>query len=127
MGRHPERKARFMKCPKCGKPMTRRKSKFGKGNYWWGCTGWPKCSVTSSEHPDGSMMSTPADSNTKTLRRSAHDLCDKIWGKWDSGNCDKKAMYAWLKENTRTGHIGKLSKKELTILIKKLIEKNGSL
>ena len=28
-------------CPKCGKPLIRRKSK--NGNYFWGCTGYPDC------------------------------------------------------------------------------------
>ena len=27
-------------CPKCGKPLALRKSKYGK---FWGCTGYPNC------------------------------------------------------------------------------------
>jgi ssDNA-binding Zn-finger/Zn-ribbon topoisomerase 1 len=97
--------------------MIRRKNEFGKDAYWWGCTGWPRCTVTCAEHPDGTLMSTPADFLTKALRRSAHELCDKIWGQWRSPNCDKKAMYDWLKANTRTGHIGLLTYSELEKLI----------
>ena len=108
-----------MKCPRCGKKMVRRLSKFNKNVHWWGCTGWPKCTVTWTEHPDGSLMSTPADYKVKALRMTAHKLCDRIWGAWNSG-CDKIAMYDWLKKNTRTGHIGKSSKRELEKLISKL-------
>lgn len=32
-------------CPKCGKPMTRRRAKSGRnaGKDFWGCTGYPEC------------------------------------------------------------------------------------
>ena len=30
-------------CPECKKPMTKRK---GKKGYWWGCTGYPDCTIT---------------------------------------------------------------------------------
>ena len=28
-------------CPECGKPLIKRKSRFG--NYFIGCSGYPKC------------------------------------------------------------------------------------
>jgi len=31
------------RCPECGKPMRRRKGKFGE---FWGCTGYPECRKT---------------------------------------------------------------------------------
>ncbi|HGS8256781.1 TPA: DNA topoisomerase, partial [Legionella pneumophila] len=30
-------------CPDCNKPMTRR---TGKKGYWWGCAGYPDCTMT---------------------------------------------------------------------------------
>jgi four helix bundle suffix protein len=35
-------------CPKCGKPMHRRKAKTGPnaGKEFWGCTGYPDCKTT---------------------------------------------------------------------------------
>ena len=33
----------IVKCPKCGKPMTRRN---GKNGFFWGCTGFPECKTT---------------------------------------------------------------------------------
>ena len=116
-----------MKCPRCRKKMIRRKSKFGKDAYWWGCSGYPKCTVTCAEHPDGTQMSTPADYKTKALRITAHQLCDKIWGKWKSKDCDKKGMYDWLKLNTNTGHIGQLHYNELVRLIEKLNQHYGNI
>lgn len=32
-------------CPECKKPMIRRPGKKKK-NFWWGCSGYPKCTVT---------------------------------------------------------------------------------
>ena len=34
-------------CPKCGKPMRRRK---GKNGFFWGCTGYPGCSSTAPDN-----------------------------------------------------------------------------
>ena len=34
-------------CPKCGKPMRRRK---GKNGFFWGCTGYPGCSATAPDN-----------------------------------------------------------------------------
>ena len=39
-----DRQSDSVPCPDCGKPMIRRKS--AKGNYWWGCTGYPDCKTT---------------------------------------------------------------------------------
>ena len=33
----------LIKCPECGKSMTRRK---GKNGYFWGCSGYPYCKLT---------------------------------------------------------------------------------
>ena len=33
----------IVKCPKCGKPMTRRK---GANGFFWGCSGYPECKTT---------------------------------------------------------------------------------
>jgi DNA topoisomerase III len=35
-----------VRCPKCHKPMTRRKSAKG---YFWGCTGYPDCKETAAD------------------------------------------------------------------------------
>lgn len=108
-----------MNCPKCNVPMVRRKSKFN-GGYWWGCSNYPECKITSAEHPDGSMLSTPADQEIKDLRKEAHRLSEKIWGDWESPRCKKREMYDWLKHNTKTGHFGKMDKAELISTIAKL-------
>ena len=101
--------------------MIKRPSKFKKNTYWWGCPNYPKCKVTSAEHPDGTIMSTPADQDLKNLRMKAHRLAEKIWGEWYEMNKDaKESMYSWLKENTKSGHIGKMSKNEILELIEKL-------
>lgn len=101
--------------------MIRRESKYKQGVYWWGCSGYPNCTVTAAEHPDGSVMSSPADFKIKALRMSAHRIAEDIWGAWDDPLTDKRGMYAWLAKNTRTGHIGTLNHAELERLIEKLL------
>lgn len=108
-----------MICPSCEIKMVRRKSKFG-GGYWWGCPNYPECRVTSAEHPDGSMMSTPANQEIKDLRKEAHRLAAEIWGDWESPKCRKSEMYDWLKYNTKSGHFGMMEKEELVRTIEKL-------
>jgi len=110
-----------MICPVCKIEMIRRKSKFSN-SYWWGCPNYPQCKITSAEHPDGTLMSTPVDQETKDLRMQAHKLCEKWFGEWESKSCDKKGMYEFLKHNTKSGHIGKMDKVELKQLILKLQE-----
>ena len=103
--------------------MTKRPSKFTKNTYWWGCPNYPACRITSAEHPDGSIMSTPAGSELKQLRMKAHSLAEKVWGGWyDMKKDAKEAMYYWLKTNTKTGHIGKMDIAEVKETIEKLRE-----
>lgn len=102
--------------------MVKRKSSFSKG-WWYGCPNFPRCRITAALHPDGTLMSTPADETVKILRIQCHALCEKIWGKWKDPFTDKVAMYEWMKHNTRTGHIGLLRKEELFDLLKRLRRK----
>lgn len=111
-------------CPQCGNLMTRRRSYFQNG-WWWGCVSFPVCTVTAAEHADGTLMSLPADADTKTLRTVAHRLCEKIWGEWHSIECKKLEQYEWLSKHTSTGHIGYLEREELECLVEKLREKIG--
>ncbi len=108
-----------MNCPECKVGMIRRPSKFGKEHYWWGCSNYPDCKITSAEHPDGTMMSTPADQATKDLRKEIHKLAEKLFGEWYDKDA-RKQMYEWLKANTKTGHIGLMGKSELQELKLKL-------
>lgn len=96
--------------------MVRRLSKFKKNVYWWGCPNWPKCDITATEHPDGTLMSNPEGGEIRTLRREAHRLMVQVFGKWESkGN--KARMYAWLSHRTKEGHIGKATLEELKLVI----------
>lgn len=61
----------------------------------------------------------------KKLRKQAHQIAEHIWGKWNDPNCDRKSMYKWLSSHTKSGHIGKLNKEELEVVIAKLYAKLG--
>lgn len=105
-------------CPEHNVEMVKRRSKFGN-NYWYGCPRYPECHITCAEHPDGKLMSTPADVTLKALRMRAHDLLEEIFGDWD----DKQVrieIYKWLKSNSFTGHIGLMEKNEVLDTITKL-------
>jgi len=54
------------------------------------------------------------------LKKEAHDLCEIIWGDFNSAFGNVARQYAWLQQNTRTGHISTLTKEELVQLIKQL-------
>ncbi len=105
-------------CPEHKVEMVRRKSKFGN-NYWYGCPRYPECHITCAEHPDGKMMSTPADVTLKALRMRAHDLLEEMFGDWEDKTVRKK-MYAWLSTNSKTVHIGMMPKEELLDTITKM-------
>lgn len=107
-----------MECPTCKIGMIRKKSKFAD-TFWWGCPNFPKCTVTASEHPNGAIMSYPADKETKALRTKAHEMCDIVF------EGDKQAMYNFLKENTKSQHIGHMYRDELERLIEQLDEGTG--
>lgn len=109
-----------MRCPRCRVKMVRKPSAYNSG-HWWGCPNWPRCTITAAEHPDGTLMSTPADFKTKMMRREAHELCAAIWGDWHSiSKSAKQKQYDWLAKNTKTGHIGKLHYNELVKLCQDL-------
>ena len=105
-------------CPKHKIKMVKMESRFGK-NFWYGCPCFPFCDITCAEHPDGALMSIPADKKTKGLRRKAHQLGFLIWGKSKSG---RKKMYRWLKNQTDTGHFGKMELDELLYALDKMIK-----
>jgi hypothetical protein len=112
-------------CPNCGAEMTLRttnkfKYRNGSPRKFYGCSRWPLCNGILASHPNGEVASTPADPETKALRKEAHSIAELIWGAWDDPLADKFGMYRWLEKNTSSGHIGKLSKTELHIVIKKL-------
>jgi len=104
-------------CPKCKLRMNRKKGEYG---FFWQCSDYPWCDVRATEHPDGTIKGIPADGELRGLKMEAHRLCDTIWGKWKTPAWRGKEMYAWLAENTRTGHIGLMTKKEVIQLIKRL-------
>lgn len=99
-----------LKCPECGKVMKLLNSRYGK---FYGCTGWPNCKCKHGAHPDGSPKGVPGNKEVRALRIEVHKICGEIWGEWDSKYCDKKAMYAWLKNNAPKGHIAHMLKDDL--------------
>lgn len=47
------------KCPHCGSPLARRRSTKGKGAFWWGCSGYPKCTAAFSDSKGSPDFSKP--------------------------------------------------------------------
>ena len=46
--------ANVIKCPKCGKPLVRRKSTKG---FFWGCSGYPDCKTIFSDQKGKPVLS----------------------------------------------------------------------
>jgi hypothetical protein len=90
----------------------------GQYGYWWQCG--RGCDVKCSEHPDGTLKSTPAGAELRRLRKHAHQLAGRIWD-W-SDKEQRRAMYAWLAAHTRAGHIGYMEADECLDTIAKLEE-----
>lgn len=105
-------------CPEHNLPMVRRKSNFGN-NYWYGCPKYPECHVSCAEHPNGKLMSTPADAILKALRMRAHDLLVEVFGDWEKKEV-RTEIYIWLKDNSKSKHIGLMGKDEILDTITKL-------
>lgn len=90
---------------------TKFTTKDGKPRKFWGCSRFPECRSIHGAHPDGKPLGIPATKEVKALRSELHRACEKIWGPWN--DADKVGMYAWLKENTQSGHIGMMQREEL--------------
>jgi hypothetical protein len=99
-------------CPFCEKEMKLGGSKWGRR---YRCK---TCKTTHGAHPDGKPLGTVGDMETRQLRSIAHQKMNMIWS-WNDKH-EKSKMYAWLKDHTRTGHIGSLNKHELMGLIKRI-------
>ena len=113
-------------CPNCDIPIVRKPSKFKENVFWWGCPNWPACPATAAEHPDGTLASTPATKEVKELRQTAHREAERIWGLWsNTSSGQKRKMYVWLKENSKSGHFGLMDKEELIEVIQKLKDMQG--
>ena len=109
-----------LKCPECGSDMILKNSKYGK---FYGCSSFPLCKATHGAHPNGEPLGFSANKELKLLRIKAHQELEKYFGRWkDMSRKDKAKMYKWLKNNTKSGHIGNMGKEDIAILFKKLKE-----
>lgn len=101
-------------CPYCGGRMVRHPSRYTPGTYWWGCASWPDCNAIASEHPNGALLSTPADPALRRLRSEAHRLAGLVWGEWETlDGAGRDTMYRWLEVNSESGHIGHMREAEV--------------
>lgn len=84
-------------CPKCGKPMKRRK---GKNGFFWGCSGYPACKSTAPDkkgkpdftaaaHGSGSGLTASCPKCGKQLRQIKGQY-GTFWSCEDRENCGAK-------------------------------------
>lgn len=94
-----------MNCHSCNKPMIAKVGRFGP---FLSCSGFPDCdtSVAVNRHT-GQPIGTPADSETRELRKRAHDIFDKLW---TSGLMSRDTAYSnirkWMGMGKDDAHIG---------------------
>ncbi len=82
------------------------------------CSNFPECNAVHHTHPDGSPLGIPGDEQTRKLRQEAHAKLNQMWSYRTRGG--RAQMYAWLKENSKSGHIAMMGKDELINLIRKI-------
>lgn len=114
-----------VKCPVDGAPMVLRQTnkfryKDGRPRKFYGCSRYPQCTEIHGCHPDGTPLGIPATKEIRDMRTAVHALAEKIW-KWDDRK-QKAQMYAWMKINTKSGHIAKMLEDELSDTTVKLLE-----
>lgn len=111
-----------MNCPECSAEMVLRNSRYGR---FYGCSTFPVCKATHGAHPNGEPLGFPANKELKLLRMKAHNQIELLFGKWSQmTKTDKKQMYIWLRNNTKSGHIAKMGKEEIFRLLKKIEQKH---
>lgn len=82
-------------CPACKVPMTLRSGEWGA---WWSCPNFPACEMAVGCHQNTTYpLGTPADPETRKLRKKAHDAFDPLW--FGPLACMPRIeAYAWLAE-----------------------------
>ena len=70
-------------CPKCGRPLKRAESKFKKGEYYWGCTGWND-TANPCKHTMNDKDGVPTEREPKPAQNLSEFDCKK---------CGKKLIY----------------------------------
>jgi hypothetical protein len=91
----------------------------GYYGLFYRCNKFPSCDTTHRAHPNGTPTGTPANKDTRELRKYAHQLADYVF------NCKtkkgKSAFYSWFGRtmclSKRQAHIGLLGKGQLQRLI----------
>lgn len=80
-------------CPECGGTLTLKGSRFGP---FYGCSGYPSCTVAMGAHPDGKPLGIPGDAATRLARIRAHEAFDALWSKREKGS--RKRAYRFLQK-----------------------------
>lgn len=65
-------------------------------------------------------MGVPGTEEERRLREEVHEVCEQIWGKFNTPMCQYRLMYRWLSHNTKSKHISRMNRKELIRTLGKL-------
>lgn len=73
-------------CPKCQRPLKRAESKFKKGEYYWGCTGWND-KQNPCNHKLNDKNGVPSERESKPAQNLSEFDCKKCGNKliWKQG------------------------------------------
>jgi len=106
--------SRKLKCADCGSKLVLKDGKYG---IFYGCvkfreTGCPgahNCNKTTAE-----PLGFPANSETRKLRREAHEVFDKLWQAHGLKKISRQQAYEWMQKHLKLSeedaHIAKLDK-----------------
>ena len=106
------------------------KLSHGAFGPYYACTTRPACPGTHGAHRDGRPLGTPADFETKQMRKAAHAAFDPLWDPPEGGKPyfkDRGAAYRWIQTimglDAEKAHIGMFDRDQC----RKLIEATWSL
>ncbi len=105
-------------CGDCGKPMVKKKDKFGVLKFL--CPDYPICRGVHNIHSyTGRALGFPGDEATRTARGKAHRLFDKWWKGDSSMNRSRayKELQKIMGKEEGLAHIAKFTKEECDFLI----------
>lgn len=107
----------YMRCPDCGAGMVKRDGKFGA---FYGCSTFPACKGSVPCNKAGDVTATPANAETRELRRRAHIVFDALW-KGGAVKGGRRGAYRWLRKvmdvTADKAHIAQFNKEQCELLI----------
>lgn len=109
-------------CPDCGRYLMLKQGRYG---YYYKCMN-RRCDIIGGAHPDGRPLGIPAGPETRTFRKAAHEVFDRLW---KAGEMSRTEAYAWMQSamgmTKDEAHIGNFGIAECSRLIRAVWDRDA--